>query len=119
MDKEKIIDYCLTCPAVYEDYPFDENWTAIRHKGNNKIFAMIYNYNGHLCMNLKCEPARADILRSIFTEVKPGYHMNKTHWNTVILDGSMQDDDIFEMVQHSFQLTRPKVKKGKANPPQF
>ncbi|AWB44695.1 hypothetical protein DCC85_11010 [Paenibacillus sp. CAA11] len=114
MDKQQIIDYCLTYTDAYEDYPFDEKWTVVRHRSNKKIFAMIYNYNGHLCINLKCEPNRADFLRSIFKEVLPGYHMNKLHWNTVILDGGMQDDDVFEMVQHSFQLTMPKLKRGQA-----
>lgn len=111
MNKKEIIDYCLTYPNTYEDYPFDEKWTVIRHKGNSKIFAMVFIHDGHLCINLKCEPSRADFMRSIFTDVKPGYHMNKLHWNTVNLDGNMQDEDIFEMVQHSFQLTKPKSKK--------
>ena len=114
MNKKEIINYCLTYPDAYEDHPFDETWTVIRHKGNKKIFAMVYNHSGHLCINLKCEPSRADFLRSIFKEVKPGYHMNKLHWNTVILDGNMQDEDLFEMVHHSFQLTKPKMKKGQA-----
>jgi predicted DNA-binding protein (MmcQ/YjbR family) len=113
MNKEEIISYCLTYPDTYEDYPFDENWAVIRHRGNKKIFALIYNNNGQLCVNLKCEPSRADFYRSIFEDVHPGYHMNKMHWNTVRLDGNMLDEDLFEMVHHSFQLTKPKIKKNK------
>lgn len=111
MTKEEILDYCLNYPGVYEDHPFDGNWTVIRHLANKKIFAAIYCRDGRFCMNLKCEPGRADFLRSIFEDVKPGYHMNKTHWNTIILDGSLQNDEIYDMVRHSFELTKPKIKK--------
>ncbi|MEC0256850.1 hypothetical protein PAEVO_18500 [Paenibacillus sp. GM2FR] len=111
MMEEEIISYCLTYPDVYKDKPFDDKWTVLRHKKNKKIFAMIFNLDGHLCLNVKCEPNKADFLRNIYEDVKPGYHMNKTHWNTIILDRNMEEDDIFEMVHHSFELTKPKSKK--------
>ncbi|WP_246183483.1 MmcQ/YjbR family DNA-binding protein [Paenibacillus methanolicus] len=73
---------------------------------------MVFDHSGHLCLNLKCDPSKADFLRGIFTDVKPGYHMNKMHWNTIYLDGDMQEQDVYEMVQHSFRLTKPKLKTG-------
>lgn len=113
MTKDEIIDYCLSYPNSYEDHPFGEGWTVIRHNGNKKIFALIYNRDEHLCVNLKCEPERADFLRGLFKEVKPGYHMNKEHWNTLILDGELPEHAIHDMVKYSFELTKPKSKKRK------
>lgn len=114
MTIEEILDYCLSYPACYEDHPFGAEWTVIRHKGNKKSFALIFHRNDHLCVNLKCEPSRADFLRSVFKEVTPAYHMNKEHWNTVILDGELPADDIHEMVKHSYELTKPKIRVRKA-----
>ncbi|MFN2745223.1 MULTISPECIES: MmcQ/YjbR family DNA-binding protein [Bacillus] len=110
MTKAEIIEYCLSYSDTYKDHPFGEGWTAMRHNGNKKLFALIFNLDGHLCVNLKCEPHRAHFLRGIFKEVKPGYHMNKEHWNTIILDGDLPEDDLHDMVQHSFELTKPKAR---------
>ncbi|PAK55742.1 MmcQ/YjbR family DNA-binding protein [Paenibacillus sp. 7541] len=110
MTIEEFIEHGLSYPGSYEDQPFGEGWTAIRHKGNQKIFALIFNRDGHLCVNLKCDPDRSDFLRQAFKEVQPGYHMNKEHWNTVILDGELPEEDLHDMVRHSYELTRPKRK---------
>ncbi|OWA37557.1 hypothetical protein B9G55_05765 [Saccharibacillus sp. O16] len=114
MNKQRLIEYCLTCVGAYEDYPFDETWTVMRHVGNKKSFAFIYNRDGRDCANLKCDPMRAAMLRDLHEDIKPGYHMNKEHWNTVILDGKLEDEDIFDLVRHSFELTRPKIRKKRA-----
>ncbi|USG66125.1 MmcQ/YjbR family DNA-binding protein [Brevibacillus ruminantium] len=111
MTKDEIMDHCLSYPMSYEDHPFGEGWVAMRHQGNKKIFALIFHHDNHLCVNLKCEPNRADFLRGLFEEVKPGYHMNKEHWNTLILDGNLPEQEIHDMVKHSFELTKPKSKK--------
>ncbi|MFJ1447904.1 MmcQ/YjbR family DNA-binding protein [Bacillus halotolerans] len=108
MTLNEIIDYCLSYPDTYKDYPFGEGWTVMRHKGNKRLFALIFHLDGHLCINLKCEPEHANFLRSIYKEVKPGYHMNKDHWNTIILDGSLSKETLGDMVQHSFELAKPK-----------
>lgn len=112
MNRKELISRCLTYPSVYEDYPFDIEWTIIRHKGNKKIFALIYERENKLCVNLKCEPIKADFLRQIYKSVTAGYHMNKEHWNTVMLGGDVPDDELFSMIQHSYELTKPKMKKG-------
>ncbi|WP_150271454.1 MmcQ/YjbR family DNA-binding protein [Paenibacillus tepidiphilus] len=119
MTYEEIIDYCLSFSSTYEDHPFGIEWTAVRHNGNKKLFALVYYRNGHLCVNLKCEPERADFWRGLFAEVTPGYHMNKTHWNTLILDGELSGDDIREMVRHSYELTRPKLKRKHRDTPEI
>jgi len=111
--KRDLIDYCLTFPAVYEDYPFDDTTALIRHKNNKKMFALVDYLNGRLQITLKCDPFKADFLRQIHKNVIPGYHMNKEHWNTVYMDdGDISKDELYDMVQHSYDLTKPKVKKS-------
>jgi predicted DNA-binding protein (MmcQ/YjbR family) len=92
-----IIDYCLNFPFTYEDYPFAEMtdggaWTVMRHRGNRKSFALIYERQGRLRINLKCDPLEADFLRQAFTGISAAYHMNKTHWNTVIVGSDVPED---------------------------
>ena len=118
MTKRELIELCLSFGAVYEDYPFDldqdalDAWTLIRHVGNKKTFAFIYHRDG-LCMNLKCDPLRAEFLRQVYEAVKPAYHMNKTHWNTVYVDRDVPMDALEGMIRESFELTRPKVRRKK------
>ena len=113
MTKRSLINYCLTLPSTYEDYPFDETTTLIRHLGNKKMFALVDHLHGRLHITLKCEPLKADFLRNIFESVTPGYHMNKTHWNTVYIDGDVPESELYEMIKHSFDLTKPKMPKAR------
>ncbi len=119
MNRQELISYCLTYAGAYEDYPFGEEWTVMRHGGNRKGFAFIYERDGRLCVNLKCDPMRADFLRQAFRNVSPGYHMNHEHWITVALDGPDQsgsdvpDLELAGMIKHSYDLTKPKPKRGK------
>ena len=111
MNKRDIIEYCLTFMSAYEDYPFDENWATMRHSGNTKSFAYVYERNGNLCVNLKCDPNEADTLRSIYKDVTPAYHMNKEHWNTITIGGDVPIDALYEMIQRSYDLIKPKPRK--------
>jgi predicted DNA-binding protein (MmcQ/YjbR family) len=118
MTRRKLIDYCLTLPLAYEDYPFAESarnsdMAVIRHRANKKSFAFISERNGGLFVNLKCEPMLADFLRQQFEGVIPGYHMNKTHWNTVIIDADVPEDEIKRQIEHSYDLIKPKMRKLK------
>ncbi|MCL1882061.1 MAG: MmcQ/YjbR family DNA-binding protein [Oscillospiraceae bacterium] len=114
MTKRELIDLCLTMPNVYEDYPFDENAAVIRHKDNKKMFALIGICNkskeGRLFVNLKCEPNEADFLRNIYTDVIPGWHMNKKHWNTVYVDGDVPFEELQRMIGHAYDLIRASQK---------
>lgn len=110
MTRKEIINYCLTREDSYEDYPFGEGWTVMRHKSNNKSFALIYERGNNLCINLKCEPERADFLRSIKHGVTPGYHMNKVHWNTVTLPSDVSVEELCDMIDISYSLTQKKIK---------
>ena len=116
MTRQDIIDYCLTFTAAYEDYPFADIkdigiWTVMRHQANKKTFCHVYERYGKLCVNLKCEPFEADFLRQTFEDVTPGYHMNKTHWNTVAVGGDVSEDALKRMITNSYDLIKPKVKR--------
>ena len=116
MTRQEIIDCCLTYPGAYEDYPFDDMtdpgaWTAMRHSANKKTFAFIAVHKEHLIVTLKCDPFEADFLRQMFKGVTPGYHMNKTHWNTVIIDSDVSDYELKRMIGMSYDLIKPKVRK--------
>lgn len=120
LTRKKLIEHCLTYTDAYEDYPFDEDrndpgaWAVIRHKSNHKSFALIFEHGGRLNINLKCDPAEADFLRSVYPAVTPAYHMNKEHWNGVAIDGSIPEREIFSWIEQSFQLTAPKIRKKKS-----
>ena len=104
----------LGLPAPAEASPFrDSNWTAMRHRGNNKIFALIFLREGRIWLNLTAEPMRGDFWRRVFPCVVPAYHMNKEHWISVILDGSMEEEDICRLIEESFELTAPKRRVGR------
>ena len=114
--RHEIIEYCLTFPAAYEDYPFaelpgDGETTVMRHRTNKKSFAMILNHDGKLYLNLKCEPLEADFLRQAFEGAIPGWHMNKEHWNSVIVGSDVPDDEIKRQIGMSYDLIKPKVRK--------
>ena len=101
MDIEEIRAYCLTKNGVDEGFPFGD--TTLVLKVGGKIFVLI-NLDSDPSMNLKCEPGRAIELREVYPAIIPGYHMNKKHWNTVVLDGSISKRLIMEMIDHSYDL---------------
>ena len=111
--REEAIRLCMELPGVYEDYPFDDgNWTVMRHGSNKKMFAAIYHHQGCMWMNVKAEPSWGDFWRSSFEAVVPAYHMNKLHWVSIILDGSMSDEEIRRLVHDSYRLTAPRKTSG-------
>ena len=121
MTRQELIDFCLTLPDAYEDYPFSQSpdpsvWVTMRHAANKKIFAMIYERNGGLHINVKCDPFEADFLRQTFRGISPGYHMNKMHWNTITTGGDVPAEEIQQQISHSYDLIKPKrIKKSPNN----
>ncbi len=110
--RKDAIDFCLTLKGAYEDYPFsDHNWTIMRHRQGNRMFAAIYERMGNIWLNLKCDPELSQMWRMGFESVIPAYHMNKYHWNSVILDGSIPVETVMDMIEDSYELTKPKNKK--------
>lgn len=108
MDIEQLRDYCMGLPDVTEHFPFDESTLVFKVKG--KMFALT-DINGPLSVNLKCNPELAIELREHYPCVRPGYHMNKQHWNTVDIDGSVGDKQIIEWIDHSYSLVCVSRKK--------
>ena len=114
--KQEAITYCLSFEQVYEDYPFhDSNWCVMRHKGSKKTFALIYNKDGHVWINVKCDPQWRDFWRSTFSSVVPAYHMNKSSWITAALDGSVPAETIELLLDVSYELTKPKPRRKPVN----
>ncbi|MDE6917976.1 MAG: MmcQ/YjbR family DNA-binding protein [Lachnospiraceae bacterium] len=103
--REEVLHYGLTFKDVYQDAPFhDENWILVRSKKNSRAFLWTYEYQGKLCINVKVAPEWRDFWRDTYKAVIPGYHQNKEHWNTVILDGSVPDEDVRRMIAESYDL---------------
>ena len=99
---------------VIEDYPFhNNNWTVMRHRDNKKTFSCIYEHQDNIWINVKCDPEWRDFWRSAFESIVPAYHMNKEHWNSIILDGTIPKMDIERMIAESYEMTKPKVQKMK------
>lgn len=96
-------EYCSSKPGAVEDFPFDEVTLVVKVRG--KIFALMATDQNPDTpnINLKCEPALAEMLRETYPAVVPGYHMNKRHWNTVTVDGSIPEPEIHEMIDHSYE----------------
>jgi predicted DNA-binding protein (MmcQ/YjbR family) len=102
MDKKDVVKYCLTKTNSYKDFPFGPESLAV--KSGSEIFALISEKNGKICISLKCDPFVAQSLRQQFPSITPGYHINKPHWNTIILDGSVPEKEIFWMIDHSYDI---------------
>ena len=102
MHIETLREYCLSKKAVTEDFPFGETTLVFRVK--EKIFLLVSLDADPLQFNAKCDPEKAVELREEYDAVKPGYHMNKKHWNTIIIDGSIPSKLIKEMIDDSYNL---------------
>ena len=103
--REEAIAYGLSFADTYQDAPFhDTNWQLVRYKGNRKAFLWTYEKDGCIWLNVKVDPEKALFWRRIYQSVVPGYHQNKDHWNTVILDGSIPDKDVKMMIAESYDL---------------
>ena len=103
--RNQALKYGLSFPDTYLDAPFhDNNWQLVRFKGNDKAFLWTYERGGYINLNVKVEPDKAWFWRDAYDSVLPGYHQNKEHWNTIILDGSIPDKDIKLMIRDSYRL---------------
>ncbi len=102
MDLETFREYCLSKAKATESTPFGED--VLVFKVGSKIFALASLDEIPARVNLKCDPDRALELRDRFEEVQPGYHMNKKHWNTVIIEGAVPVRDLKAMIDHSYEL---------------
>lgn len=109
MHIESFREYCLAKPGVTESFPFDE--VTLVFKVKNKMFALAGLERDPFAVNLKCDPDRSIELRGEFDDIKPGYHMNKKHWNTVNCEGEVAEKMIKELIDHSYELVKASLPK--------
>ena len=109
MNLHSIRTHCLAKPGTSEERPFGPDTLVFKVMG--KMFALMAD-DDPLEMNLKCDPGEAIVLRQMYPAVKPGYHMNKRQWNTVTVDGSIPDDELYRMVDTSYNLVVKSLKKA-------
>ena len=110
MNIESFREYCLTKPGVEETLPFGPDTLVFKVMG--KMFALTGLDSDEFTVNLKCDPARAQRLREQYSEVRPGWHMNKKHWNTVDFEGSLDEELLLELIDHSYELVGQKLPKN-------
>ena len=115
MDLEEFRQYCLSKAGAIEGTPFGPD--VLVFKVGGKMFALTSPERFPATANLKCDPDLALELRDGYEQVQPGYHMNKKHWNTIEIDAGIPDDELRQMVDHSYELVarkRPKAKTTRA-----
>ena len=107
--RKEVIEFCMSLKQVYEDYPFqDSNWTLMRHETNKKTFAFIFERDGHIWVNIKCDPEWILVWRETYDSVVPAYHMNKKHWISILLDRTVQITKVEKLLDESYQLVTKK-----------
>jgi predicted DNA-binding protein (MmcQ/YjbR family) len=109
MDIQPLTQYCLTKKGSLKDYPFGNDVLVL--KVASKMFALIPHDDKQLTISLKCDPFIAESLREQYASITPGYHLNKSHWNTVHIDGTISEQEIFNMIDHSYELVFKGLKK--------
>jgi len=105
----KLRRHCLGLPGSGEEFPFRPGLSVFKVSG--KVFALSPLGDDPLRISLKCEPALAEQLRDTYAAIRPGYHLNKRHWNTVEIDGSLPDRLVLDMVEDSYDLVLAKLPK--------
>ncbi|MEK7096279.1 MAG: MmcQ/YjbR family DNA-binding protein [Patescibacteria group bacterium] len=102
MTHKQVEKYILSMPRAVLDYPFGEDVAV--YKVKDKMFALIAEKKVPVRLSLKCDPLLAETLRRKYESVLPGYHLNKKHWNTIILSGQLNDQEVKDLILHSYNL---------------
>lgn len=109
MTIQNLILYCKSKPGAVVEYPFGED--VVVFKIGNKMFSLVTQRDQKLSINLKCDPELSIAIRQQFPAVTEGYHMNKKHWNNVTIDGTIPNQEIYKMIDFSYDLVFSKLKK--------
>jgi predicted DNA-binding protein (MmcQ/YjbR family) len=105
MTHKEVEEYLLSQPNARLDYPFGEDVAV--YKVRDKMFALVKEGSDPVQISLKCDPLLAQTLREKYESVMPGYHLNKRHWNTILLTGQLSWEEIKDLIRHSYQLVAP------------
>ena len=111
MKHKEVEEYILSMPNAKLDYPFGEGVAV--YKTDDKMFALIQEKSDPLQLSLKCDPQLAVLLRQKYETVLPGYHLNKKHWNTILLTGQLGDQEVKDLILHSYNLVAVRGAGGK------
>lgn len=101
---KEVEEYILSMPNARLDYPFGENVAV--YKAGDKMFALIHEKSDPVRLSLKCDPQLSELLREKYETVMPGYHLNKKHWNTILLTGQLSWDEIKDLIRLSYGLVK-------------
>jgi predicted DNA-binding protein (MmcQ/YjbR family) len=110
MDHKTVEGYILSMPNSYLDYPFGKEVAVYKTgpKDDGKMFALIAEKTEPVRLSLKCDPQLSETLRERYETVMPGYHLNKKHWNTILLTGQLSWQEVQDLIKHSYQLVAGK-----------
>jgi predicted DNA-binding protein (MmcQ/YjbR family) len=108
--RDRVIAACLAKPGSAEDYPFGDGAAVFKVAG--KMFALVPLGGSPGSVSLKCDPDLAAELRQTYPAITPGYHLNKRHWNTVTLDGSVPEEEVLELIDHSYELVVARLSRA-------
>lgn len=111
MDHKEVEDYILSRPGAKLDYPFGKDVAV--YKTEDKMFALIAEKSTPVRLSLKCDPLLAQTLRKKYVSVMPGYHLNKKHWNTLVLSGELDKQEVFDLINHSYLLVTDSLPQNK------
>jgi len=106
-------DFCLSLPQAFESFPFSEGLSVFKTSGNGKVFALTHLDEHPLTVSLKCDPEDSVALRAEFSDITPGYHLNKKHWITVVVSAGVPDDLVEDLVRGSHDLVRPRMPRAR------
>ena len=113
MTPDSLVDFCLALPQAIETFPFGEETSVFKTSGNGKIFALSALAADRFAVSLKCDPDEGRALREEFpSHITTGYHLNKKHWITIVLDGFVPDEVVEQLLTDSHALVRPRVPRA-------
>ena len=116
MNLESYYEYCLSKKGVTEHFPFDEDTLVFKVGGKMFALSSLSQWEkGQPSVNLKCDPERAEELRAEYDAIQPGFHMSKTHWNTIAINESVSDALVKELIDHSYDLVFKSLTKKLQN----
>ncbi|MEX1077899.1 MAG: MmcQ/YjbR family DNA-binding protein [Homoserinimonas sp.] len=113
MTPDVLLELCLSLPQAEETFPFGEETSVFKTTGNGKIFALSSLGDAPLSVSVKVDPEESLALQAEYPQITPGYHLNKKHWVTVVLDGGVPDSLVEQLISGSHALVRPKVPRAR------